>query len=76
MESQVVVDVARLVSLQSTLLVAVAVFLVLGLVVLGWELWGIARTLQGITRTLEEITHTLQQMAQMVAEVLRRVPER
>lgn len=62
MDNQIVLELARLVSIHSTLLVAIAGTLILGLVVLGFLLRAISADLKAI--------------AQVTAEVLRRTPER
>jgi hypothetical protein len=61
MDPQLLVEVARLVSRQSTLLALMAGMMTLGLIILGWELYAITKGLQGI--------------ATLTAEVLRRTPE-
>jgi hypothetical protein len=62
MDNQTALAILNLLSLTSKLVATIAITLVIGLVVLGWELWG--------------ITRALHQIAQMTAEVLRRTPER
>jgi hypothetical protein len=69
MDNQMLLEVARLVSLQSTLLFVMAGTMLVGLIVLGWELYAIAKGLRGLGASLEAI-------AAMTAEVLRRTPER
>ena len=62
-------DIAHLLALHSWLLATMGVILLLGIAVIGWELYGITKALQGISGVLENITR-------MTAEVLRRTPER
>lgn len=62
MDNQILLEVARLVSVQSKLLVVVAGAMLVGLVVLGLQLRAISADLKAI--------------AAMTAEVLRRTPER
>jgi hypothetical protein len=69
MDNQILLEVARLVSVTSKLMAAMAMMMLIGLVVLGWELWGITVNLRASNETLERV-------AQMTAEVLRRTPER
>jgi hypothetical protein len=59
-DNQILLEVARLVSWQSRLLVAMAGMMLTGLVVLGFQLWAIAADAKAI--------------AAMTAEVLRRTP--
>jgi hypothetical protein len=61
-DNQILLEVARLVSVQSKLLVVVAGAMLVGLVVLGLQLRAISADLKAI--------------AAMTAEVLRRTPER
>jgi hypothetical protein len=61
-DNQILLEVARLVSVQSQLLVVVAGAMLVGLVVLGLQLRAISADLKAI--------------AAMTAEVLRRAPER
>ena len=62
MDNQMLLEVAHLVSLQSTLLVMMAGVMVVGLVMLGLQLRAVSADLKAI--------------AAMSAEVLRRIPER
>jgi hypothetical protein len=61
-DNQILLEVTRLVSLQSKLLVVMAAAMVRGLVVLGLQLRAVSAALKAI--------------AAMTAEVLRRTPER
>jgi hypothetical protein len=67
MDNQMLLEMARLVSRQSTLLLALTGMLLVGLSVLGAELYAIMRGLQGIATSVQTV-------AQMTAEVLRRTP--
>ena len=64
---QMLFEVARLVSVQSKLLSVMAGTMLIGLVVLGWELYAISQGLRRLGTSLESI-------AAMSAEVLRRTP--
>jgi len=67
MDQQMLLEMARLVSRQSTLLLAITAMLLVGLLVLGAELYAIMRGLQGIAISVQAV-------AQMTTEVLRRTP--
>jgi hypothetical protein len=67
MDNQMLLDMARLVSRQSTLLLALSGMMLVGMVVLGVELYAIMRGLQGIATSVQAV-------AQLTAEVLRRTP--
>jgi len=67
MDQQMLLEMARLVSRQSTLLLAITAMLLVGLLVLGAELYAIMRGLQGIATSVQAV-------AQMTTEVLRRTP--
>jgi uncharacterized protein (DUF1786 family) len=69
MDQQILVEIARLVSRQSALLVVMAVAMVLGGGVLGWEIYGAHKALQGVAASVERV-------AALTAEALRRLPER
>ena len=69
MDQPILLEIARLVSRQSALLLAMTGMLLVGLVVLGLELYAIMRGLQGIAASVQAV-------AQMTTEVLRRLPER
>lgn len=68
MDNQILLDIARLVSLQSAMLLALVGITLVGLVLLGAELYAIMRGLQGIATSVQAVT-------QMTAEVLRRTPD-
>ena len=67
MDQQMLLEMARLVSRQSTLLLTITGMMLVGLVVLGVELYAIMRALQGIATSVQAV-------AQMTTEVLRRTP--
>jgi hypothetical protein len=67
MDNQMLLDMARLVSRQSTFLLALTGMMLLRLLVLGVELYAIIRGLQGVATSVQTV-------AQMTAEVLRRTP--
>jgi hypothetical protein len=67
MDNQMLLEMARLASHQSTLLLAAVGMLLLGLALLGVELYAIMRGLQGIATSVQAV-------AQMTTEVLRRTP--
>lgn len=69
MDQQMLLEIARLVSRQSVLLLAMTSLLLVGLIVLGVELYAIMRGLQGVATSVQAV-------AQMTTEVLRRLPER
>jgi len=69
MDQQMLLELAKLVTRQSTLLLAMTGMLLVGLVVLGLELYAIMRGLQGIAASVQAVAH-------MTTEVLRRIPER
>ena len=62
MDNQMLLEMARLASHQSTLLLAAV-----GMLLLGVELYAIMRSLQGIATSVQAV-------AQMTTEVLRRTP--
>ena len=68
MDQQMLLEIARFVSCQSMLLLAMTGMLLVGLAVLGLELYAIIRGLQGIAASVQAV-------AQMTTEVLRRLPE-
>ena len=72
MDNQILLEVARLVSVQSKLLVIMAGAMLVGLVVLGWEIYAVSQALRGITASLEGNARALHDIASMTAEVLRR----
>jgi hypothetical protein len=63
MDQQMLLDMARLVSRQSTLLLALSGMMLVGMVVLGVELYAIMRGLQGIATSVQAV-------AQMTTEAL------
>jgi hypothetical protein len=67
MDNQMLLEMARLVSRQSTLLLTFTGMMLVGLVILGVELYAIMRGLQGIATSVQAV-------AQMTTEVLRRTP--
>jgi hypothetical protein len=69
MDPQISLEIARLVSRHSTLLLTLTGMMLVGLVLLGLELYAIMRGLQGVATSVQAV-------AQMTTEVLRRLPER
>jgi hypothetical protein len=67
MDQQMLLEMARLVSRQSTLLLAITGLLLVGLIILGAEFYAIMRGLQGVATSVQAV-------AQMATEVLRRTP--
>jgi hypothetical protein len=76
MDHQILLEIARLVSRQSTLLLALTGMLLVGLIVLGLQLYAIMRGLQGIAGSVQGVATSTERIAQMTTEVLRRLPER
>jgi hypothetical protein len=69
MDNQLLLEMARLVSRQSTLLLALTGMMLVGLIILGVELYAVMRGLQGVATSVQAV-------ALMTTEVLRRTPER
>ena len=76
MDQQTLLEIARLVSRQSTLLFAMTGLLLVGLVVLGVTFYATMRVLQGIALSEQAVAISVERIALMTTEVLRRVPER
>jgi hypothetical protein len=74
MDQQMLLDIARMVSWQSTLVVIMSGTLLAGLIIMGWELYGVHKALQGVAASVEGVAASVERMAQMTAEVLRRTP--
>jgi hypothetical protein len=69
MDNQLLLEMACLVSRQSTLLLALTGMMLVGLIILGVELYAVMRGLQGVATSVQAV-------ALMTTEVLRRTPER
>lgn len=76
MDQHILLDIARLVRRQSTVLLAMTGMLLVGLGLLGLALYAIKRGLQGIAGSVQGVATSVERTAQMTTEVLRRVPER
>ena len=76
MDQQTLLEIAQLVSRQSTLLLAMTGMLLVGLVVLGVAFYATMRVLQGIALSEQAVATSVERIALMTTEVLRRVPER
>ena len=76
MDQQILLDIAQLISRQSTQLLVMTCMLFIGLIVLSFCLYVIMRGLQLIALSVQAVATSVQCIAQMTTEVLRRVPER
>jgi methyl-accepting chemotaxis protein len=88
MDQQILLEIARLVSRQSTLLLAMTGMMLVGLVVMGMELYAIMRGLQdvaasvkavgtsvqAVAASVKDVATSVQNVAQMTTEILRRMP--
>lgn len=76
MDVQLLEQLVALNRLQSLLMTTIGVTLILGIIVIGFELYGFSQSLRGIAVALQGLTQSVENVARMTAEVLRRTPER